>query len=260
MNEAIDNFETGLFWEIYKDLERQFQNFLEYVPPLEGNMGTYSFKLLNLILSIGGHIDSCFKDMAKYPSFADNETCKKILEQLEKNNQCIQSGKVARPISIRLCLEAFEKEYKLSQKYVVFKRIPVVHVVTPFASWSSKRTPEWWKTYNDLKHDVSSNIEKANLLNTLDALAGAFLLNVIHIPAAIRMYKYGIIEPSVPQAFRDIAIGPAYRFSLAPEKKLKNYYEKHRRFLGIVETPLFLYNHEIIGRNEHGRTKQKLLE
>jgi len=52
MSEKIeDNFEKGIFWELYKDLERQFQNFLEYVPYLPGNETVYSFKLLNLILS-----------------------------------------------------------------------------------------------------------------------------------------------------------------------------------------------------------------
>lgn len=260
MSEVIDNFETGVFWEIYKDLERQFENFLEYVPYLEGNVNTYSFRLLNLILSIGGYIDSAFKDMAKYPSFSNNEACKKILEKLEESQRSIQSGKAPKPISIKLCLEAFEKEYKLSQKYVVFKRIPVVHVIIPFESWSSKRIPEWWNTYNGLKHDVSSNIEKANLLNTVNALAGAFLLNAIHIPAAIRMYKYGIIKPGVRQAFRGIVMGPAPKFYPVPEKKLKDFYERHGHFLGIVETSLFVYNHEAIGRNEHEQTKQKLLE
>lgn len=48
-----DKFGNGIFWELYKDLERQFQTFLEYTPYLEGNENVYSFKLLNLILSIG---------------------------------------------------------------------------------------------------------------------------------------------------------------------------------------------------------------
>jgi len=53
MNEKImDNFEKGIFWELYGDLERQFENFLDYVPYLEANENTYSFKLLNLILRL----------------------------------------------------------------------------------------------------------------------------------------------------------------------------------------------------------------
>ena len=62
----LDNFQKGIFWEIYTDLEKQFQNFLEYVPYITENEKVVSFKLLNLIQSIGGHVDSTFKEMAKY--------------------------------------------------------------------------------------------------------------------------------------------------------------------------------------------------
>ena len=62
-------FENGGYWEYYRDLERQFENFLEFVPYLSGNENTYSFRLANLILAIGAHIDSAFKEMARYPEF-----------------------------------------------------------------------------------------------------------------------------------------------------------------------------------------------
>jgi len=40
-DKPLDNFENGIFWELYKDLERQFQDFLEYVPYLSGNEKAY---------------------------------------------------------------------------------------------------------------------------------------------------------------------------------------------------------------------------
>ena len=43
--EVVDNFEKGIFWELYLDLERQFLDFLEYVPYLPENETVYSFKL-----------------------------------------------------------------------------------------------------------------------------------------------------------------------------------------------------------------------
>jgi len=44
-------FANGGFWEHYKDLERQFENFLDYVPCFEDNENTYSFRLANLLLA-----------------------------------------------------------------------------------------------------------------------------------------------------------------------------------------------------------------
>ena len=109
-----DNFEKGVFWELYLDLERQFQSFLEYVPYLEGNERTYSYKLLNMILGIGGHVDSAFKEMARFPRFSSNSKCREILELLEGN----------KTVEITLPLEAFEEEYSISKKTVLFKCVP----------------------------------------------------------------------------------------------------------------------------------------
>ena len=78
------SFENGGYWEYYKDLERQFENFLDYVPYLEGNENTYSFRLANMILTVGAHIDSALKKIAedsifsgKYPDMI-NPKAKKL--------------------------------------------------------------------------------------------------------------------------------------------------------------------------------------
>jgi len=232
-----DNFEKGIFWELYKDLERQFQNFLEYVPYLNGNENVYSFRLLNLILSIGGHVDSAFKEMARYPLFSDNHDCKKILEKLRKSADNVEKGGRPLPVSIRLCLKAFDKVYKLSKKKVMFKRLPKWEKVQPFKPHNRKtNAPEWWGIYNGLKHDVSINIRNANLQITMNALASAFLLNVIHIPGYIWLYHYGVAKPSLR--------GAAY-FTADVEKareKIEEFAREEKEyFFGFVETPLFIY-------------------
>jgi len=59
----------------------RIEDFLEYVPYLEGNEKTYSFRLANLLLAIGAHVDSAFKEMARYRLFLENESCKEILRR-----------------------------------------------------------------------------------------------------------------------------------------------------------------------------------
>lgn len=220
-----DRFESGIFWELYKDLEAQFKNFLEYVPYLDGNEKTYSPKLLNLVLSIGGHVDSAFKEMARYPEFSNNNECKEILEKVRKREI----------VPITLPLAAFGKEYKLSERTVVFKCIPEREQVKPFKPRHPRaKSPIWWKMYNGLKHDVSINIKKANLETVLNALAGAFLLNVIHIPSYLRLHKY--------QVFRR-KNGGSYTYGPKARENLIKFY-KQRKFFGRLETPLFIYDLE----------------
>ena len=76
MNDSISKefkptFENGGFWEYYKDLERQFEKSLEYVPYLKKNTGTFSFRLANLVVAIGGYVDSAFKEIAMHPTFLE---------------------------------------------------------------------------------------------------------------------------------------------------------------------------------------------
>ena len=146
MNEKTsDNFETGYFWELYNDLERQFRNFLEYVPFLKGNETVYSFKLVNLIISIGGYVDSAFKEMARYKESAGNIECQKILSAMKESEENIKKGKPPKTVPIKLCLNSFEIEYKLSEKKIEFKRLPERQIVTPFKTHNPKtKAPEWW--------------------------------------------------------------------------------------------------------------------
>lgn len=214
------------------DLERQFKNFLEYVPYLDGNEKTYSFKLLNLILSIGGHVDSALKEMARYPDFSNNPTCKKIVEKLHESENSIKSGRPPLTIAIGLCLEAFEKEYEISKKRVIFKQSAEKMEIIPFEPSTVKsKIPDWWRVYNGLKHDVTVNIKEANLQNALKALASAFLLNVIHKPAISVLNERGVFKPALK--------GGAY-FTGDPKK----YLEKNKVMnIGFVETNIFIFDY-----------------
>jgi hypothetical protein len=227
-NEKSDSFGTGIFWELYLDLERQYEDFLEYVPYLPGNEQTYSFKLLNLILSIGGHVDSAFKEMARYPKFSGNPEIQEILKRL-KESEKREKGEPPITIPIWLSLKAFEKEYGISKQEVIFKRLPEREKVVPFKPFVPETNePEWWGIYNGLKHYVGVNLTKANLQTVMQALAGAFLLNVIHRPAILRLNDYDMID-----GLGDI-----------PEKQLEEMINRPQKLWGVLETELFVYDYE----------------
>lgn len=228
---ATDNFENGVFWELYNDLERQFQSFLEYIPYLPGNETVYSFKLLNLILTIGGHVDSAFKEMVRYPKFSGNDDCKDILEKVKKKQT----------VPITLPLKAFETEYGLSKKMIIFKRLPDRENVKPFKPRSGRaQSPKWWKVYNGIKHDVSVNIKEANLQTTRDALAGAFLLNALHYPSVFRLYKHGILDKIT---YEEVSYDRVEHYSWGL-KSVKQKYEEDGKLPTLLETPLFIYDYE----------------
>lgn len=217
-------FENGGFWEYYKDLERQFESFLEYVPYLDGNKRTFSFRLASLILSLGAHIDSAFREMAKCENFSDEYP--ELRKKAEKGKTTIEDYL---PLA---------ESCRLSKKVVMFKCLPNGISVTPFEYYLKEKgklsTPNWWNTYNKVKHQFSNNFKKATLQTTKDALAGAFLLNAIHTPSAMRLAKFGLVRSK-------LTTQPLIQ---ADREVFKGNLEKRRGYWGFVETPLFIYDYE----------------
>jgi hypothetical protein len=217
-------FENGGFWEYYKDLERQFENFLEYVPYLEGNKKTYSFRLASLILSLGAHIDSAFKEVAKFQDFSDKYP--RLRKKAEKGKTGISD------------YFPLAQSYQLSEREVRFKCLPNGITVIPFKDYLRKKkrvsTPYWWRVYNKVKHQFSDNFKKATLRTTRDALAAAFLLNAIHTPSATRLAEFGLVKSK-------ITTEPLNQPDL---KVFKENLEKRRGYWGSIETPLFIYDYE----------------
>jgi hypothetical protein len=230
-------FENGGFWEYYKDLERQFEDFLVYVPYLEGNEGTYSFRLANLILSIGAHIDSAFKEIARYPPF-------------ETKYPLILKNADGKPKKSTIWdYYPVAEELKLSKQKITFKRLSVREELSPFNTYQKAKDatgkdcitcPDWWNAYNDIKHNFKENFIDAKLKTVRDALAGAFLLNVVHVPASERLFDYGLLKPKYPfSTFVEILYDTFRGRKMQPERP--SYEPIDDAF--TIETSLFLYDY-----------------
>lgn len=231
------NFENGGFWEYYKDLERQFEDFLEYVPYLEGNENTYSFRLANILLSIGAHIDSALKKVAEDSCFSSKYP--KML------NPVVEKGaKKGKTREQTFCdFYPLSEEYKLYEKTVIFKCLPKREVTIPFKEYRKElgKVPYWWTTYNHVKHKFAENFKQANLKAVKDALAGAFLLNVVYEPATVRLAKYGLVKLKYYSVDH---CGEKLTFLRGNCKNYKGLVEPERAFDCIVETPLFVYEYK----------------
>ncbi len=237
-NRFNPTFENGGYWEYYKDIERQFESFLELVPYLEGNERTYSFRLANIMLVIGAHIDSAFKKIAQDPYF--------ISEYPEMINPKIKKGvhKGEQRDQEMIDYLSISEQYKLYEKGVIFKRLPNSEEVFPFKEYKKEfgKVPYWWTAYNGIKHDFSANFVKADLMTTRDALAGAFLLNVVYKPASERLFKYHMLTPKYQQGttffetYNDNFNGQ----EIYPKRDLRLKYKNPFK----IETSLFSYDYE----------------
>ena len=50
----------------------------------------------------------------------------------------------------------------------------------PWLNWADDKNPEWWQSYNNVKHNRDAHFKKATLKNALNAL-GALLILTFHL-------------------------------------------------------------------------------
>lgn len=72
-----------------------------------------------------------------------------------------------------------EKPCRLSEYEISLRRFPGLSILSPFGVWGQQAGYErldWYKAYNDTKHDRISNITEANLINCVSALSGVIAI------------------------------------------------------------------------------------
>jgi len=173
----IDPFERGKVWFIYSKLEKEFIETTPYVALETVHKNVWSEKYGELLIRICSSLGSFFDLMVNSTSLDEEITAKTLRERIEKKRQkqpdwsptIADFRKTFNPI-FKLSSAEVEASYGLTN-YGNLK---------PFKGFG-KRSPSWWDAHNKLKHKFFEKLEeRAKLQNTINALAGLFLLNILH--------------------------------------------------------------------------------
>ena len=173
-------------WSEFKELERQFKEMTDYISLREDHHPVYSKNVGKFLVDTGAHCDNTFRVMYDY--------CSEVSGEVRK-----------RKPNIKKYRQRIEPFYALSAKRVDVRYHDQRGVlgdygnpIQPFASFvaSSVRnqTPVWWRAYNKVKHDRFNKHQDGTLKNAVEALSGAFLLNVMHIPTRMVIAVEGAIR------------------------------------------------------------------
>lgn len=144
-------YETN-YWTQYVLLEEEFQKTTTYVELDTQNNATFSNAFLKLLLGIGSEIDNVYKEICGITGRTDmNVYAPQILQ----------------------------KYPGITTQKAGVKNMTIQLV--PFRGWNLAQPSQslsFWDAYNRVKHDRISNYQKASLQNTLNALAGLFILEM----------------------------------------------------------------------------------
>lgn len=168
------------FWEYFLNLENDFNIITDTIPVDSVNYQTHSIKYMNLLFSICSEIDVLFKKYIEFNEWFD-------FTSINGNM------KIYREVTT-------EKLQSFSNETVVFSKVIELQ---PFKSWQVQQSPNWWKDYNELKHDrlASANNSKATQENILNAFAALYQLEMYFFKSILEKDSFeGRLKMPVPHS------------------------------------------------------------
>ena len=143
-------------WNYFLAIERDLETLARYVEFDSRNFGCFSIEIARLLLAAGAEIDI---------------VCKQICRQA---NPASKADRIDRYRDVIGPLFP-----KFATYSVLIPRFELT--LQPWEDWLKKDgVPPWWTAHNKIKHERATEFGRANLKNTLDAVAGLFIA-VLHL-------------------------------------------------------------------------------
>lgn len=146
------------YWEYYKMLENDFLNVCRYIKILPINYKTCSDEIIKLLQTVSSEFEIICKLVC---GFKGNSN-KKIYDYLSYFYSNIRNFDKTR-IKIKIA------------KNITLKPLKTI------MNNNNQMSLEWWKSYNNIKHNRLENYEEGNFLNLLKALAALYFLEIYYI-------------------------------------------------------------------------------
>lgn len=146
---SIQESHSPKYWNYFLALEEDLIRLSRYIEFTESNYSAHSIEMAKILLSTCSEVDVIAKkicDIYKAKSNSIDDYKHLILEKI--NNFPATEIKVCR--------------YGLT--------------LTPWINWNGDSHPNWWRDHNKVKHHRHENFSRANLKNTLNAMAGLFCM------------------------------------------------------------------------------------
>jgi len=171
-------FAEGRAWTDFENLEAQIGSLGTYVAIEQSNRRTYSRKISLMLFETASEVEAFFKQALLDSTLDQSSRINSV-----KLGECRTKSKNSKQIKISEFRDIFDPHCELSKWHVnIGEPFLQYREVQPFIRFSKKQSPTWWLAYNKVKHDLFANRVHGNLENLLQAMAGLFLLNVLHRP------------------------------------------------------------------------------
>ena len=143
---------TYCYWQHFLALEADFAATSRYVDFSPHNFKTFSIEYAKLLLAVGSEIDVLSK-----------LTCKNLDRSAKRENID----------HYRVCLTTHTE---IASEKVFIPRYNLTF--SPWSDWASQKNPDWWDSYNNVKHYRDLHFSEANLENCSNAISALFIIAI----------------------------------------------------------------------------------
>lgn len=141
---------TKIHWNAFLAIESDLKLLTRYIEFDESNHATYSIELAHILLSASSEIDVVLKMICG------------LLEPASKFDKIDQyRDTISRRIPLFVSEQSFIPRYGMSHQ--------------PWLDWQDSKNPDWWRSYNKVKHERNTHYKEANLKNTICAVGGLLI-------------------------------------------------------------------------------------
>jgi hypothetical protein len=170
-------------WNYFLALERDFETVSRYIEFCPDNASTYSIELAHLLFSAASEVDTLAKCICSV--LDPNETPQNINDyrRIIKAGEESETYNLESPTATPRTLKEEHKQ-RMSELKVFLPRHNLECV--PWENWKEgnldpkNQRPEWWRAYNQVKHQRNTHYNRATLSNAFQALAGLLVMNYFH--------------------------------------------------------------------------------
>jgi len=148
---SIREAPTLQHWNYFLALEDDVVRLSRYLEPTQDNFDAYSLESARILFAAASEVDVVSKRL-----------CQKL-------NSKSKSSKITQYKN-----EILSVYPQLVSSIVEIPRFGLTF--TPWVQWKIEESPLWWRAYNNVKHHRDTHFAEASLKNTLNAVAGLFVV------------------------------------------------------------------------------------
>jgi hypothetical protein len=170
---------SNLHWNYFIALEDDLGQVSRYVEFCGANLGVFSIELAHLLLAAASEVDV----MAKCVCAIVDPQAKpgKINQYQAVLTAASQRGQILDMATVKVLVPRYGMDF------------------IPWENWARGKSPDWWKSYNNVKHVRDQHFNEATLQHALNAVGALLILNYVYYRLQFKLDGKGLpgYAPSV---------------------------------------------------------------